>query len=48
MVVATHDLDLALKLTTRTVILNQGKIAAEGPTDLILHDETLLFNNGLY
>ena len=48
MVVATHDLDLALKLTTRTVILNQGKIAAEGPTAELLLDETLLAKNGLY
>jgi cobalt/nickel transport system ATP-binding protein len=31
MVIATHDLDLALKLCPRVILLNHGKISADGP-----------------
>lgn len=47
MLIATHDLGLVKRLTTRTVILNRGKIAADGPTPEILADEQLLEANGL-
>lgn len=47
MVIATHDLRLAQILTPRTVVLSQGKIAADGATDAILGDEELLFSHGL-
>lgn len=39
---ATHDLDLALELCPRTIILSHGAVAAEGPSAEILSDATLL------
>lgn len=42
LVVATHDLDLALDVTERCVILDSGRVVADGPTDQILADEHLL------
>ena len=47
MLIATHDMDLVRQLTPRTIILNQGKIVADGPTDRILEDMDLLMENGL-
>lgn len=47
MLIATHDLDLVQKLCSRTVILNQGQISADGPTAELMQDETLLYENGL-
>jgi cobalt transport protein ATP-binding subunit len=47
MLIATHDLALAEVLTPRTVILNQGRIVADGPTTAILGDEGLLLSYGL-
>lgn len=47
MLVATHDLNLVDQLTNRTIILNQGKVAADGATPKILLDKALLMVNGL-
>lgn len=47
MLIATHNMDLARRLTSRTVLMNEGKIAAEGPTPAILDNEALLSANGL-
>ncbi|HNZ15761.1 MAG: ABC transporter ATP-binding protein [Anaerolineaceae bacterium] len=47
MLIATHNMDLARRLTSRTVLMNEGKIAAEGPTHAILENEALLSANGL-
>jgi len=47
MLIATHDLDMVKKLTTRTILLNRGKIAADGPSVSILRNEDLLKVNGL-
>ena len=41
-IIATHDLDLVLDLCERTIILNEGKIQADGPTMDIFQNETLL------
>jgi cobalt/nickel transport system ATP-binding protein len=41
-VIATHDLDMALEVCERTIILKQGKIAADGPTDTLFKDRNLL------
>jgi len=46
-VVATHDLDLALDLCSRTVVLNAGRVMADGPSDRILADTALLERSGL-
>jgi cobalt/nickel transport system ATP-binding protein len=47
MLIATHDLTLARQLTQRTILLDRGKIAAEGPTAEILENENLLMIHGL-
>jgi cobalt/nickel transport system ATP-binding protein len=47
MLIATHDLPLAARLASRTVIMNAGRITAEGPTARILGDDSLLAENGL-
>lgn len=45
--IATHDLLLVEQLTPRTVLLNQGRIVADGLTAAILNDEVLLETQGL-
>ncbi|KPL78412.1 cobalt ABC transporter ATP-binding protein [Ornatilinea apprima] len=47
MLVATHDLALARDLLPRTVLLHKGRVVADGPTEKLLDDETLLLANGL-
>jgi len=47
MVVATHDMHLVRDLLPRTVILDHGQVAAEGPTQDILADRELLEQHGL-
>ena len=46
-VIVTHDLLYALQLCPRSVILNGGRIVADGPTRDILADEDLLAANRL-
>jgi cobalt/nickel transport system ATP-binding protein len=46
-VIATHDLDLILELCPRTVILDGGRVVADGSTDAIFADEPLLLAHGL-
>lgn len=45
--VATHDLELVKALCQRTIILDAGKIVAEGSTEKILNDVSLLKAHGL-
>lgn len=40
----THDLDLAVVYATRVILLSDGRIAADGPTEEVLADEELLSN----
>ncbi|MGQ9872164.1 energy-coupling factor ABC transporter ATP-binding protein [Leptodesmis sp.] len=40
--IATHDLDLALELCDRTVVLAEGRIVYDGPTEQIMSDAELL------
>ncbi len=47
MLVATHDMHLVRDLLPRTVILDHGQVAAEGPTQEILADRELLERHGL-
>lgn len=46
-ILATHDLDLALEMCGRVVIISRGRIAADGDAALILEDERLLRSCGL-
>ncbi len=45
--IVTHDLPYALELCPRTLILNDGTIAADGPTIELLADEALMTANRL-
>jgi cobalt/nickel transport system ATP-binding protein len=47
MVIATHDLTMVKTLTPRTILLDRGKIIADGATDEILSDDHLLLIHGL-
>ena len=46
-IIATHDLDMAMELCARTIILSQGRVAADGPTRSLLCDEAILGSCGL-
>jgi len=41
-IIATHDLPVAYELCDRVVILDRGRVAADGPADIVLLDEELL------
>lgn len=47
MLVSTHDLSMVKELFPRTVIMDQGRIVADGPTLELLEDEALLAAHGL-
>ena len=46
-IIATHDLDLVLDLCERTIVLNHGRITADGPSLEIFNDQRLLEENHL-
>lgn len=46
-IIATHDLDLALDLCPRTIVLSRGRVVADGPSGRILADAPLLASCGL-
>jgi cobalt/nickel transport system ATP-binding protein len=46
-IIATHDLELVRALCHRTVVMDEGKIAADGKTENILDDIHLLKAHGL-
>lgn len=46
-IIATHDLDMAMDLCERTIVLHKGRIAADGPTLELFQDENLLHNASL-
>lgn len=46
-IIATHDLDLVLDLCERTIVLHEGRVAADGPTAAIFSDEALLTRSHL-
>jgi cobalt/nickel transport system ATP-binding protein len=41
-IIATHDLDMVLDLCERTIIIHNGLVKADGPTNEIFMDDTLL------
>jgi len=45
--IATHDLELAVELCARTMVLDHGEIVADGPTVRLLNDEGLMLAHGL-
>ncbi len=47
MIIATHDFDLAHQLAPRSVLIHQGRVVADGPTEQVLGDPALLLEYGL-
>jgi cobalt/nickel transport system ATP-binding protein len=47
MLVSTHDMKLVQELFPRTIVMDEGQIVADGRTNDILEDETLLTAHGL-
>ncbi len=45
--IATHDLDLALELCSRTIILSQGEIVYDGRTEDVMYDSAFLHKHSL-
>jgi len=46
-IVASHDLDLVFEACARTIVLSQGRVVADGPTEQILADPELLARAGM-
>jgi energy-coupling factor transporter ATP-binding protein EcfA2 len=47
MIVASHDLEMIIELCPRTIILDGGKVIADGPTIGLLSNEELMLKHGL-
>ncbi len=47
LVVATHDMELAWTLCERAVVIDGGRVVADGPAKKIMTDEDLLDTHGL-
>lgn len=47
MLVSTHDLRMVAELFQRTIIMDEGRIVADGQTSLLLADKALLEKHGL-
>jgi cobalt/nickel transport system ATP-binding protein len=46
-VIATHDLALAAEICARTLVLDAGRLVADGPTRTLLRDDALMRAHGL-
>jgi cobalt/nickel transport system ATP-binding protein len=47
MLVSTHDMLMVRELFPRMVIMDEGQIVADGPTQVLMQDEALLETHGL-
>jgi energy-coupling factor transporter ATP-binding protein EcfA2 len=46
-IIASHDLELVVELCRRVIVLDQGRLQADGPAREILSNETLMSRHGL-
>ena len=46
-IIATHDLEMVVELCSRTIVLDQGTVIADGSTRELLGDEKLMLAHGL-
>jgi cobalt/nickel transport system ATP-binding protein len=46
-IIASHDLEMICELCTRTIVLDNGLIVADGPTVELLSNEQLMLQHGL-
>jgi len=47
MVIASHDLAFVSEVCSRVIVVDRGKVVADGPTSRILGDDALLLAHGL-
>jgi energy-coupling factor transporter ATP-binding protein EcfA2 len=47
MLVSTHDMRLVAEVFPRVVVMDDGRIVADGPTDAVLSDDALMLAHGL-
>ena len=47
MLVSTHDMHMVKEIFPRMIIMDEGRIVADGPTDLLMQNEELLCAHGL-
>ncbi len=47
MVITSHDLELIVELCSRVIVMDEGRIVAEGPTMELLSNEELMLKHGL-
>ena len=47
LIVATHDLDFVMDLCSRVLVLESGKVQADGPTERVLSDPLIMDRHGL-
>ena len=45
--IATHDLEFVVEICPRTIVLDGGRVVADGPTRRLLDDEPLMLAHGL-
>ena len=45
--IASHDLELAVELCSRAIVLDRGEVVADGPTGELLNNEELMLAHGL-
>jgi cobalt/nickel transport system ATP-binding protein len=46
-IIATHDLEMVVELCSRSIVLDNGAVVADGPTHQLLGDERLMLAHGL-
>ena len=46
-IIATHDLELVVEVCPRVIVLDHGRIVAQGPARELLNDEALMLAHGL-
>jgi len=46
-IIATHDLELAVDLCSRVILLDEGRLIAQGPAVQLLSNEKLMLEHGL-
>ncbi len=46
-IITTHDLELVVEVCSRVIVLDHGKVMADGPTLELLNDEALMLAHGL-
>jgi cobalt/nickel transport system ATP-binding protein len=46
-IIATHDLEMVVEVCSRVIVLDGGKVVADGPTREILNNDALMLAHGL-